>query len=438
MKKVLLISPKSTYFHPSVLGNTPLSGLLVIATILKEKGYFIKFIDETFLIPDYEKIEDFDIVLISSMSATANRAYFIADIFKKKGIKVVLGGIHVSFLPQEALKHCDQVVIGEAEEIIIDIIEERIRSKIVKGVKSDNISKYPMPDYSLIESINKNPDVIGVSTSRGCPFNCIFCSLAPMFGRKIRTIPTDKIVNYLSKFNRIKKLSFHEANFTIDKKRAVELLEKMKDRGISPRYTLSLQTLDVAENNKILKLMSEISDFHLLIGFESIDQKTLNFFNKKQTPKMIKKCVEKIHDYNIKIMGNFVFGADTDDKSVFQKVVDFCNYAEIDHPGFDILTPFVGTKIRADLESQNRIFCNNWDFYDMQHTVFYPKKMTPLDLQEGFMSAFENFYSTKNMIKHALNLRWFHSFDTFYTRKLFKWCTKQNKSYLDYLNNVPA
>jgi len=182
--------------------------------------------------------------------------------------------------------------------------------------------------------------------------------------------------------------------------------------------------------------MAEVSNFKLLIGFESINQDALDFYNKKQTPEMIKKSIKKIHDYDINIMGNFVFGADTDDKSIFQKIVDFCNYAQVDIPGFDCLTPFVGTPIRAELEAQNRIFCNDWDVYDMQHAVFFPKKMSPLDLQDGLISAYENFYSTRKIVHNMMRLKILESFETFYMRKFFKWWINKSEYYFNYLQDV--
>lgn len=437
-KNILMIAPMSPYFYTSISGNAPLSGLLILATILKNKGYSVRVIDETFKIPDYNKIENIDVVLISSMSATVKRAYSIADIFRSKGTKAVLGGIHVSFRPNEALEHCDQVVIGEAEEVIVDVVEGTSKSKIVNGVRSDDLSLYPMPDYSLVEGMKKNPDVIGIATSRGCPFTCKFCSLFPLFGRKIRSVPTDTIIHFLSQFKTIKKLSFHDANFAICKGKAIELLQKMKDNEIFPRYSLALQSINAANNDTLLKLMAEVSDFHILIGFESIHQDTLDFYHKIQTPDMIKNIIKKIHDYDIKIMGNFVFGADTDDASIFQKIVDFCRYAEVDTPGFDCLTPFVGTELRTELEMQNRIFYNDWDLYDMQHAVFFPKKMSALQLQEGLLSAYENFYSTGSIIHQLKGLRFFQSVETLYTQKFIRARIKQNESYIEYLKHISS
>lgn len=437
-KHILMIAPVSPLFYPSISGTAPLSGLLILGTILKNRGHLVRVIDETFKIPDYRIVEDVDVVLISSMSATVKRAYQIADIFRAKGIRVILGGIHVTFRPQEALEHCDQVVLGEAEEVIIDVVEERSLSRIVQGVQSDDLSRYPMPDYSLVEGMKRNPDVVGVALSRGCPFSCKFCSLSPLFGKKIRPVPIDAVVQFLSQFKTIKKLSFHDANFAICKENAIELLQKMKEHGIFPRYSLVLQSINAANNDDLLQLMAEVSDFHILIGFESIHQETLDFYHKKQTPEMIRSIIKKIHDYDIKIMGNFVFGADTDDKGIFRKIVDFCQYTEIDTPGFDCLTPFVGTELRTELEQQHRIFSNNWDYYDMQHTVFYPKKMSPLELQEGLSSAYEHFYSTRNVIHQLRQFHVFQPIEILYTQKFIKVRRKQNESYLEYLQTISS
>ena len=440
MKKILLIAPKSQNKGVSDISalKTPLTGLLILATMLRDKGYPVRFIDESFKTPNYYEIEDVDLVLISSMSATVMRAYNIADIFRNKGIKVIMGGIHVSFMPDEALQHCDQVVIGEAEDILFDLVEDKFESKIVQGIRTEDLSKYPMPDYSLVEGIKKNPEIVSVTTSRGCPFACKFCSLVNMFGRKLRTVPTDTVIDYLSKFKKIKTLAFDEPNFTINKPRAIEMLQKMKDNGITPKNCWPSVSIDVANDDKLLKIMSETSNFYLLIGLESISQDSLNFYNKRQTPDIIKKSIKKIHDYGIKVMGSFVLGADTDDKSVFQKTLDFCNSAEVDFPSFCSLTPHVGTELRKEIESQNRIFNNEWNFYDNIHTVFFPKQMSPLELQEGVINAYEDFYSAKKAINHLKKKEIFQAMETFYVKNLIKKGIAQNMPYLTYLKEVSA
>ena len=148
MKSVTLIAPKARNKCASDISvlTSPLSGILILATMLHNKGYSVKFYDESFKIPDYEKI-DSDFILLTSMSATVNRAYDLADFFKRKGKKVFMGGLHVSFQPEEALQHCDKVVTGEGENVLFDLIDEKIKPDIVKGLKVADLNSIPMPDW---------------------------------------------------------------------------------------------------------------------------------------------------------------------------------------------------------------------------------------------------------------------------------------------------
>jgi len=439
VKSVTLIAPKSRNKCASDISviTSPLSGILVLGTMLREKGYDVKIFDESFKTPDYEKI-DSDYILITSMSATANRAYELADFFKEKGKKVFMGGLHVTFKPEEALGHCDKVVLGEGENVIFDLINNKCKNNVIKGSPVLDLDSIPMPDYSLVNGMDRNPSVVSVVTSRGCPFNCKFCSLKAMFGRKYRVVSTKRIIDYISSFKRLKTLCFDEPNFTADKKRAIDILKQMKEHGISPKYAWPSVSIDVADNDELLKMCSEVSNFHFAIGLESINQKVLDAYNKKQTPEIIKNNIKKIKDYGIRIFGSFIFGSDHDDKTVFKKTVDFCHEADIDFPTFSALTPYVGTEVRKELEDGNRIFNNNWDHYDGTHVVFYPKNMSPYELQQGIISAYENFYSGKKILHHFGKGELFYGFETFYVRFLFKNIIRQNEEYLDYLDGISS
>lgn len=441
MESVTLIAPKShnkTASDLSVLA-TPLTGLLILATMLHEKGYSVKFFDESFKIPNYDHI-DSDYVLISSMSATVNRAYELADHFKKTSpeTKVFMGGLHVSFKPEEALEHCDKIVIGEGENVLFDLINPKCKQRTIKGSQVMNLDSVPMPDYKLVEGLSNNPKIVSICSSRGCPFNCKFCSLKAMFGNRFRTISTDTVITYLQNFNRIKNLCFDEPNFTANKERAIDILTKMKEYGISPKYAWPSVSIDVAQNDKLLKLCNDVADFHFLIGLESINKKTLDYYNKRQTPESIRKSLKKLHDYGIKVQGSFIFGSDYDDKTLFQKTVDFCHDTEVDFPGFFPLTPYVGTDIRKEFERDNRIFTNNWDYYDGAHVVFYPKHMTPYELQEGIISAFEDFYSNSKGLFHIGKGEFFYGIQTFYFKTLIKKIIRQNQDYLGYLDRLSS
>lgn len=437
MESVTLIAPKARNKCASDISvlTSPLSGILILATMLHKKGYPVKFFDESFKTPNYDNI-DSDYILITSMSATVNRAYEIADFFREQDKKVFIGGLHVSFKPEEALQHCDKVVTGEGENVLFDLMNGKYKQDIIKGTKVTNLDSIPMPDYSLVEGIGNNPKIVSVCTSRGCSFNCRFCSLKSMFGRQYRTVSTDRIIKYLLQFKRIKTLCFDEANFTADKKRAIEILTEMKENSIHPKYSWPSVSIDVAQNDKLLKLFTEVSQFHFSIGLESINSKVLDSYNKKQTPEIIRKALKKLQDYGLRVQGSFIFGSDYDDKTVFQKTVDFCHDADIDFPTFSALTPYVGTDIRREFEKNKRIFTDNWDYYDGAHVVFHPKNMTPYELQEGIISAYQNFYSTSKTVNHIKSGEIFYGLETLYVKHLFKKIIKQNQEYLDYLNGI--
>ena len=439
MKSVTLIAPKSnnkTASEMSVL-TTPLSGLLTLATMLQKNGYEIKFYDESIFKPDYEKI-DSDYILISSMSATVNRAYELADYFRNKKKKVVMGGLHVSFKPNEALNHCDKVVIGEGENVLFDILKSSHKQKIVKGTKVMKLDDIPLPDYKLVEGLSKNPKIVSICSSRGCPFNCKFCSLKSMFGNKYRAVSTDRIIKYLLQFKKLTNLCFDEPNFTANKQRVVDLFSKMIEHNISSKYAWPSVSIEIANYDKILKLCGEIAEFNFLIGLESINKKVLDSYNKKQTPDMIRRSIKKIHDYGIKVQGSFIFGSNYDDKTVFKKTVDFCHEAEIDFPGFFPLTPYVGTEIRKEFEQNKQILNNNWDYYDGAHVVINPANMTPYELQEGVIESFENFYSRSKIFHHFMKGQFFYGIQTMYFRFLIKKIVRQNYEYLEYLSKFSS
>jgi len=439
VKSVTLIAPRARNKCASDISvlTSPLSGILILGTMLKEKGYSVKVYDESFKTPNYEKI-DSDYILITSMSATVSRAYELADFFKQKGKKVFMGGLHVSFKPEEALAHCDKVVCGEGENVLFDLMNGKTKKNIIKGSPVLDLNSIPMPDYSLVEGMGRNPSVVSVVTSRGCPFNCKFCSLKAMFGRKYRVVSTKRIIDYLSQFKNLKTLCFDEPNFSADKKRAIDILTEMKEHSITPKYAWPSVSIDVANDDKLLKLFSDVSRFHFAIGLESINQKVLDSYNKKQTPEIIKKNVKKLKDHGIRVFGSFIFGADHDDKMVFQKTVGFCQDAEIDFPTFSALTPYVGTDTRKEFEKQNRIITNNWDYYDGTHVLVRPKNMTPLELQEGIISAYQNFYSNSKIMNHLKRGEFFYGIETLYVKRLFKKIIKQNEDYLDYLASISA
>jgi len=439
-KSVVAVAPKANRKGGAAISpiKTPLTGILTLATILDKDGYDVRFYDETITKPDYDDLTP-DFLLLSCMSATAKRGYEIADRFQDKDTTVLMGGLHPSFKPKESLKHCDIVVTGEAEKIILDLLENEYDGKgIVKGEPVRDLDKVPFPDYGLVEGLSKNPDKVSICGSRGCPFSCNFCSLNKMFGNVTRTISNERVIKFLEKISTPNTLVFDEPNFRADRKRAISLLRSMKEHSVSPKRIWMDVSLHAAEDEEFLKLCSEVSEFHFTIGLESINKKALNYYSKGKrfSAKKMKECVKKIKDYGIKIQGSFVFGSDYEEKDVFRNTLEFCKETEIEFPTFCPLTPYPGTDLRKELLEQDRIFTDNWDLYDNVHTVFYPKNMTPYELQEGIISCYEEYYNIKKGLKHFSKGQFFYGGSTLYLKYLFWQIKRENKEYLGWLEEI--
>ncbi|MBS3782086.1 MAG: B12-binding domain-containing radical SAM protein [Candidatus Thermoplasmatota archaeon] len=439
-KSVVAVAPKANRRGGADINpvKTPLTGILTLATILDREGYDVKFYDETFTKPDYDDLDP-DFLLVSCMSATAKRGYEIAEFFKNKDTKVLIGGIHPSFKPRESLKHCDTVVTGEAEKVIVPILEGEYEGEnIVKGEPVRNLDNIPFPDYDLVEGLSKNPDKVSICASRGCPYSCKFCSLNKMFGNVTRTVSNERVIEFLEKIKTLNTLVFDEPNFRADRKRATSLLKSMKEHGISPKRIWMDVSLHAAEDEEFLRLCSEVSELHFTIGLESINKKALNYYSKGKrfSIEKMKECLERIKDFGIKIQGSFVFGSDYEKKDVFKNTLEFCKETEIEFPTFCPLTPYPGTDFRKELLEQDRIFTDNWDLYDNVHTVFYPKNMSPYELQEGIISCYEEYYNLKKGLKHFIRGQFFYGGATFYLHYLFWKIKKENRRYLQALEKI--
>jgi len=438
-EEVVLIAPRTKAKGGADINpiKTPLTGLLTLATIIDKENYKVRFYDELLNKPDYEDLDP-DFLLLSCMSATAKRGYEIADRFQNKDTTVVMGGLHPSFRPKESLKHCDKVVKGEGDKVILDILAGKYQKNLIEGEPVMDLDSIPLPDYGLIEGLTGQPDRVSINASRGCPYSCKFCSLTKMFGTNIRTVSNKKVIDHLKEIETPKTLCFDEPNFRADKRRAKNLVRSMIEHGISPKRTWISVSLDVAQDKEFLKLCSKASDFNFTIGLESINKKVQNSYSpgKRYSVKKMKKSIETIRDYGIKIEGSFVFGSEHDGKEVFQNTLNFCKETEIEFPAFFPLTPYPGTELRKELSEQGRIFTDNWNLYDNLHTVFHPKNMSPYELQEGIIDCYEEYYSMKKGLKHLAKGQFFYGGATFYLKYLFYRIKRENKEYLRRLEDI--
>jgi radical SAM superfamily enzyme YgiQ (UPF0313 family) len=414
MAVVAFVEP-SCAFNSYGYFRFPLMGSLCLGTILKEAGHEVSvFRDNVRSVYDKgkdrlnEALTRADVVAFSIMTSTAERGYQIADAIRRIApkIKIVMGGPHPTYMSEEALQHADLVVKGEGEEIILDAVENRNLTGIIQAPQVDNLSKYPIPDLSILTDKKRPPRQAPISTSRGCPYDCIFCTVSSTFGRKCRFREPDSVLEEIKIriSEGFKKLFFYDDNFAISRERTKTLLKGIIDNGLNKKMSWSAEArTDIVKDDELVDLMARANCETMLIGFESINPEALLEYNKKQGLEDIKKCIKKLHDNNIKVHGMFVLGSDSDDLNTAKDTVKFCHEMKMDSVQFSVLHPLPGSRLYDILESEKRIFTKKWSLYDGSHVVFKPKKMTPIELQEKFIWAWKNFYSFRKPAYFAVS-----------------------------------
>ncbi|MBM4299907.1 MAG: B12-binding domain-containing radical SAM protein [Deltaproteobacteria bacterium] len=423
IQKVLFIEPRSPQEHIFSRLAIPRLGSLLLGTILQQQGLEVKVVIEEISAPNYRSL-DFqpDLVCISSISSTAPRAYELADFYRQQGLPVVLGGAHPSFLPQEGLEHADYVVCGEGDEALPDLVKaldtggsladihnlcyrdgDAIQQNSWRPFLGD-LDSLPIPDYTLIHGwkARNRRGVISVATSRGCPFNCSFCSVIQLFGRKHRVTSIDRVIAEIRQNGlQARHIFFCDDNFTADRKRTKELCERIIAEGLKIEWSAQVR-VEAAKDLELLELMAKSGCFVVFVGLESINPATLKAYNKSQTVEGIKDCVNNFHRVGIKVHGMFVFGSEEDHYQVIRDTVKVSRQLDLDSLQYLILTPIPGTPFYQEMEAQNRIICRDWSQYDGHHTVFQPRQFTPFELQMETNRAMKKFYSWPSVIKRLI------------------------------------
>ena len=429
--KVIFIEPRSTESNVYSRISMPLLGPIYLGTILKARGHEVEIYNEDIFKPDYSKMEA-DLIGISILTSTAKRGYEIAAQFPRE--KVIIGGVHASLIPEEAIKHARQVVVGEAEEVIADIVEGRITEPIVKGKPVEDLDSLPYPDFSLIKGDRSRSLATPISTSRGCPYDCSFCSVTKMFGREYRFRSAENVMGEL-KENKKKSIFFCDDNFAAKPSRTYKLLDLLLKNNI--RNWSCQVRCDVAKDDRILSLMSKAGCIAVCVGIESINEKTLNAYDKKQTVSQIIDAIRAFHKRNIKVHGMFVLGGDDDSIKTVWETLRFAVKQKIDTIQMMVLTPFPGTKVYNDLESQKRIFTKDWNLYDGQHIVFKPKLISARELQLSILKAYTKYYSIWRAVSLLMGMHFRNGmlrFMGYFIVKEWKW----NNRKFSWLSSAPV
>lgn len=391
MPKVLLIhaTDKSLLVAEQPPIPFPVLGLITVATLFP-KGWEVAVIDESMEVVDLEASAD--LVGISTLTLDAYHAYGLADHFCARGIPVLMGGMHPSAMPAEALKHADAVVVGEAENVLDRVLSDFKDGRMRGAYKNENppdLANVPRPRFDLLHPRHRY-FLHSVQATRGCPRDCEFCSVTPFFGHQYRLRPVKEVIADLqASFEeaRSRTVFFVDDNIAGQADYAKELFEALIPLKIKWG---SFASVTMTRDRKLMELAAKSGCIELFIGFESLSQNNLDRSNKSWVrADRMQEYIKIFHHYGIIVEGAFIFGHDEDHKDVFRRTVDFVQKNGIQVPVFGILTPYPATRLRARLDVEGRLLpeAADWRLYDGSHVLFKPVHMTPEELEEGFLWA---------------------------------------------------
>jgi radical SAM superfamily enzyme YgiQ (UPF0313 family) len=380
----------------------PLTLTTLASLVPQEISARVRITDEGVEEIDPDRIEA-DLVGITAITGTAPRAYEIAASLRRRGIPVVIGGVHPTLMPEETMRHADSTVVGYAEEswpqLLRDFVAGRMAARYDQspGLRLENL---PFPQRQLYNSSLVNV-AHTIEATRGCIFQCDFCVVPAAWGRPLQK-PVSYVVADIRQMN-AKRVIFLDLNLIADIAYAKELFTALIPLNI--RWG-GLATTTIAWDEELLDLAARSGCRGLLIGFESLNQESLKEtkkgFNMKRS---YYEVVDKIHDRGIAIMGCFVFGFDHDTLDTFDETVDFVMKSKMDLPRYAIAVPFPNTGLYKRLKKEGRITTENWELYDGQHVVFEPRHMSASQLLEHTRRAWKKTYSYASMWKRLSRSR---------------------------------
>ena len=383
-----------------IIASLPSLSLLTLAALTPDE-FDIEYIE----IVDINEIDElpgpFDLVAISTYSAQVFEAYKLADRYCKLGVKTVIGGPHVTSVPEEAKEHCDCVVVGEGEPVWENLLRDLENGKLMPYYnsfdKNYHLKNSPIPRFDLLDPDKYNR--LTVQTSRGCPYKCEFCAASILISKKYKQKPAEKV---LEEIREIKKLwqhpfiEFADDNTFVNKTYWKELLKHLRHEKIK---WFTETDISVAEDDQLLALMRESGCQQVLIGFESPVGKDLNGIELRKNWKSTqferyKQAINKIQSHGITVNGCFILGLDGQDKSIFNKVFEFVKDSGLYEVQITIMTAFPGTPLYERLIKDNRIIKNgDWKKCTLFDVNYYPMDMTVKELENGFRDLVEKLYS---------------------------------------------
>lgn len=397
--KIKLISPKMSLRPMDNEMKRRMSPSLTLVTIasLTPEPHSVYIEDENLTHINFNDAPD--MVGISVNVDTAYRAFEIAQNYRKKGIKVIFGGIHASANPDQMLENCDAVCIGEAEEIWATIIDDVLKNQLKPryyNASVTNMANYPIPNWNYISKKDYLYHNV-VITSRGCPFKCAFCyNSCDYVKNSYRNRPFKQVIDEIKRL-KTRQIMFIDDNFIGNIQWTNEFLDEIKSLKIVWHSAVSTNLVKFPD---LIQKMSVSGCKSLFIGFESINSESIDSVHKVQNKiKDYETLIDCLHANDIMVNSSLVFGFDFDINDTFDHTLEWLIKNKVESMTSHILTPYPGTKLYDKLLQENRIIDFDLSHYNTSNVVFQPKNMTPLELRNGYLDMYRKFYSMRNIMK---------------------------------------
>ena len=368
---------------------------LAILAALTPERFDVKVTDE--LVDDIDFDFPADLVALSTNSSNAKRAYEIAQMFRRKGVSVIMGGIHPSVMPEEALLHADSVLIGEAEEMWPIILEDFLTDRLQQRYCCESYpepSRIPSGKWDVVHQ-RRYYVPRTFQTSRGCPYGCSFCSSTQFFGTQLRCRPVGQVIGELRDY-RGRIAVFVDDNIAGSPAYAKELFRAMKP--LKQRW-VAQTSIDIARDSELLRLAAESGCAGLLIGFESINILNSHDVRKIRKQGQYEDLIKEIKSQGIGVHGSFIFGFDHDESEIFDSTVEFVQRNRLEAANYCKLTPFPGTQLFETMSHQGRILHHDWEKYDRYNIVYTPKKISAEVLHRKTAESYRKTYAVSSILR---------------------------------------